>query len=221
LVRLPPGFPIEFRREVSETPELEVTAWLRGLGLQQYADAFRENAVDADVLFDLTGDDLHDLGVALIGHRRKLLAAIAALRAERDPSRPTGEGSAVASAELRGPDPHGPRTDAERRQLTVMFCDLVGSTALSARSDPEDLREVIGAYHRCVADTVARFDGFVAKYMGDGVLVYFGYPQAHEDDAERAVRAGLATIEAVGRLSGREPLQARIGIASGLVWSAT
>ena len=97
-------------------------------------------------------------------------------------------------------------TDAERRQLTVMFCDLVGSTPLSTRFDPEDLREMIGAYHRCVADTVGRFDGFVAKYMGDGVLIYFGYPEAHEDDAERAVRAGLAVIEAVGRLAAPEPI---------------
>ena len=106
--------------------------------------------------------------------------------------------------------------DAERRQLTVMFCDLVGSTALSTRHDPEDLRELIGDYHRAVAETVGRFDGFVAKYMGDGVLIYFGYPQAHEDDAERAVRAGLAVIEAVGRLPAREDLSVRLGIATGL-----
>jgi class 3 adenylate cyclase len=111
-----------------------------------------------------------------------------------------------------------PRTDsAERRQLTVMFCDLVGSTALSARHDPEDLREVIGTYQRCVADTVARFSGFVAKYMGDGVLIYFGYPEAHEEDAERAVRAGLAVIDAVGRLAASETLTVRLGVASGLV----
>jgi class 3 adenylate cyclase len=106
---------------------------------------------------------------------------------------------------------------AERRQVTVMFCDLVGSTALALRFDPEDLREVIGTYHRCVAGTVARFEGFVAKYMGDGVLVYFGYPQAHEDEAERAVRAGLAVIEAVGRLDLPAQLSVRLGIASGLV----
>jgi class 3 adenylate cyclase/tetratricopeptide (TPR) repeat protein len=188
---------------------LEVTGWLRSLGLQQYADAFRDNAVDAEVLLELTADDLRDLGVTLIGHRRKLLAAITALRAEKGSPAPAPEASAGSAARLG--------VDAERRQLTVLFCDLVGSTALSARSDPEDLREVIGAYHGCVADTVARFEGFVAKYMGDGVLVYFGYPQAHEDDAERAVRAGLALIQAVGRLDGREPLQARVGIASGLV----
>ena len=107
--------------------------------------------------------------------------------------------------------------EAERRQLTVMFCDLVGSTPLSQRFDPEDLREIVGAYHRCVTDTVGRFGGFVAKYMGDGVLVYFGYPEAHEDDAERAARAGLAVIDAVGRLATQEPLNVRIGVASGLV----
>jgi class 3 adenylate cyclase/predicted ATPase len=109
------------------------------------------------------------------------------------------------------------RHDAERRQLTVMFTDLVGSTALSTKLDPEDMRAVIGAYHKCVAETVARFDGFVAKYMGDGVLIYFGYPHAHEDDAERAVRAGLALIEAVGKLRVQEPLQVRIGVATGVV----
>src|SRR2546428_378257 len=115
-------------------------------------------------------------------------------------------------------EPTPPRGDAaERRQLTVMFCDLVGSTALSARFDPEDLREVIGAYHRCVADTVARFAGFVAKYMGDGVLIYFGYPEAHEDDAERAVRAGLAVIAAVGGLATAARLNVRVGIGIGLV----
>jgi class 3 adenylate cyclase len=108
-----------------------------------------------------------------------------------------------------------PRSGAERRQLTVMFCDLVGSTALSGRLDPEDLREVIGAYHKCVAETVSRYDGFVAKYMGDGVLAYFGYPSAHEDDAERAVRAGLAVIDAVRKMPTPEALQVRIGLATG------
>src|SRR4029077_20808204 len=108
--------------------------------------------------------------------------------------------------------------NAERRQLTVMFCDLVGSTPLSTRLDPEDLRELIGAYHRAVAETVGRFDWFVAKYMGDGVLIYFSYPQAHEDDAERAVRAGLGVIDAVGRLDVNSiKLQTRVGIATGLV----
>src|SRR5246500_5125629 len=128
---------------------------------------------------------------------------------------PAGEGSHYNPPPRAGEGRVG--GEAERRQLTVMFCDLVGSTPLSTRFDPEDLREIVGAYHRCVADTVARFGGFVAKYMGDGVLVYFGYPQAHEDDAERAARAGLAVIAAVGRLATQEPLNVRIGIATGLV----
>jgi len=186
---------------------MDVAVWLRGLGLEQYAPAFRDNDVDGEVLPELTSDDLISIGVTSVGHRRKLLAAIAAL------------GAAVPAATVTAAPRDAPApADAERRQLTVMFCDLVGSTALSARLDPEDLREVIAAYHRCVAETVGRFAGFVAKYMGDGVLVYFGYPQAHEDDAERAVRAGLAVIEAVRRLDVRSPkLQARIGIATGLV----
>jgi class 3 adenylate cyclase len=129
--------------------------------------------------------------------------------------KPVGETAPPAPAWVPAP----PRADsAERRQLTVMFCDLVGSTPLSARLDPEDLREVIGAYHRYVANVVAGFDGFVSRYMGDGVLVYFGYPQAHEDDAERAVRAGLGAIDAVSRLDVKSAkLQTRVGIATGLV----
>jgi class 3 adenylate cyclase len=183
---------------------IDVADWLRGLGLGQYATAFAANDIDADVLPELTADDLIGLGVTSIGHRRKLLAAIAGLRG--------GEPQPVVETV-----PPVPATsEAERRQLTVMFCDLVGSTPLSARYDPEDLREVIGAYHRCVADTVGRYAGFVAKYMGDGVLVYFGYPEAHEDDAERAVHAGLAVIDAVGRLATPEPLNVRLGIATGL-----
>jgi len=188
---------------------MDVAAWLRGLGLEQYAPAFHDNAVDGEVLRELTADDLKDLGVTLVGHRRKLLAAISALGME-PPTVARPAANAISA-------PTSPSTiDAERRQLTVMFCDLVGSTALSTRHDPEDLRELIGDYHRCVADMVGRFDGFVAKYMGDGVLIYFGYPQAHEDDAERAVRAALAVIEAVGRLPGRQDLRVRLGIATGL-----
>src|SRR5262249_23490591 len=137
-------------------------------------------------------------GVTSVGHRRKLLDAIA---------------GAVATA----PAPGAPApAEAERRQLTVMFCDLVGSTPLSSRLDPEDMREVIAAYHRAVADVVNSFDGFNAKYMGDGVLVYFGYPRAHEDDAERAVRAALVVVDAVRRTQSPEPLQVRIGLATGL-----
>jgi len=180
---------------------MDIAAWLRGLGLAQYEPAFRENAIDDTILPSLTAEDLRELGVALIGHRRKLLDAIAALRAE---------------APAASPAATGPASAPERRQLTVMFCDLVGSTALSTRFDPEDLREVIGAYHRVVADTVARFAGFVAKYMGDGVLIYFGYPAAHEDDAERAVRAGLAVVDALQGLDAPVSLQVRLGVASGL-----
>jgi len=180
-----------------------VADWLHGLGLEQYAPAFAANDIDGEVLAELTADDLIGLGITSIGHRRKLLAAIAALGPQA--RQPLPEPMPAVSAE------------AERRQLTVMFCDLVGSTPLSTRFDPEDLREIVGAYHRCVADTVARVGGFVAKYMGDGVLIYFGYPEAHEDDAERAARAGLAVIDAVGGLTTPEPLNVRIGIATGLV----
>jgi class 3 adenylate cyclase len=185
---------------------MDIAEWLRGLGLAQYENAFRENAIDVEVLRDLTADDIKELGVTPIGHRRRLLTAIAALRGDMPQGVGETEPAAVA---ISG--------EAERRQLTVMFCDLVGSTPLSGRYDPEDLREIVGAYHRCVADTVAPFGGFVAKYMGDGVLVYFGYPEAHEDDAERAVRAGLAVIRAVGGLAMAEPLNVRLGVASGLV----
>jgi class 3 adenylate cyclase len=190
---------------------IEITNWLRGLGLEQYTAAFRDNDIDDAVLRWLTAEDLRELGVASVGHRRRLLDAIAALGAST-PAANTPELPDATTATL------APRGEAERRQLTVMFCDLVGSTALSARLDPEDLREVIAAYHRAVADVVRSLDGFVAKYMGDGVLVYFGYPRAHEDDAERAVRVGLGVIDAVGRLDVKSvKLQARIGIATGLV----
>src|SRR6516225_10009941 len=188
-----------------------ITNWLRGLGLEQYASAFHDNAIDDEVLRELTADDLKDLGVNLVGHRRKLLAAIAVLRSDLPNS-----GTPITSIEPVQPGVEGGQ--AERRQLTVMFCDLAGSTALSTRLDPEDLRDVIAAYHRAVAEAVGGFDGFVAKYMGEGVLVYFGYPRAHEDDAEHAVRAGLGIIEAVGRLDVKSAkLQARVGIATGLV----
>jgi class 3 adenylate cyclase len=185
----------------------QIADWLKKLGMSEYAQRFVENRIDLSVLPDLTDQDLKDLGV-LLGDRRKLLRAIRDLG-----------GASVAVTASSAPVETEPnrRDDAERRQLTVVFTDLVGSTALSTKLDPEDMRSVIGAYHQCVAETVARFDGFVAKYMGDGVLVYFGYPQAHEDDAERAVRAGLALIEAVGKLRIQEPLQVRVGVATGLV----
>jgi len=186
---------------------MDVVEWLRGLGLEQYVPAFRDNDIDGEVLRRLTAEDLRELGIASIGHRRRLLDAIAAL------------GKGQHAAEVKPIPADGVSGQAERRQLTVMFCDLVGSTALGARLDPEELREVIGAYHRCVATVVERAGGFVAKYMGDGVLAYFGYPRADEHDAERAVRAGLALVEAVAELDAAAGarLQARVGIATGLV----
>jgi class 3 adenylate cyclase len=185
----------------------QIADWLKKLGMSEYVERFAENDIDMAVLSDLTDQHLKDLGVSL-GHRLKMLRAI----------RDLGNASVAATAPVTPAETEPTRQDdAERRQLTVMFCDLVGSTALSTQIDPEDMRFVIGAYHKCVAETVARFDGFVAKYMGDGVLIYFGYPQAHEDDAERAVRAALAIVEAVGKLRVQEPLQVRIGVATGVV----
>src|SRR5277367_4066425 len=190
-----------------EEQAMDVEAWLRGLGLQQYQAAFRDNEIDGAVLRDLTADDLRELGVASVGHRRKLLSAISELSAASD--------SVMATSTAQRPAPDA----AERRQLTVMFCDLVGSTALSSQLDPEDMRAIIGAYHRCCASCIERDGGFVAKYMGDGVLAYFGYPQAHEHDAERAVRAGLAIVEATPKLvtAAGSSLHVRVGIATGLV----
>src|SRR6516164_9359770 len=159
----------------------QVADWLQKLGLGQYAQRFAENDISFSVLPDLTDQDLKEIGVSL-GHRRQLLRAIMELK-----------GSETVAPKLTNENiaPVEQQETAERRQVTVMFSDLVGSTVLSGRMDPEDLREVISAYQKCSAETVQRFGGFVAKYMGDGVLVYFGYPQAHEDDAERAVSAGL------------------------------
>ena len=183
----------------------QIADWLEKLGLSEYADRFAENRIDFSVLRDLTDQDLKDIGVVL-GDRRKILRAISELA-----------GASPATAQVHAVIEPKPQDSAERRQVTVMFSDLVGSTALSARMDPEDLREVIRRYQKCVAETVQRFGGFVAKYMGDGVLIYFGYPQAHEDDAERAVRAGLELVAAVGGLKTHAPLQTRVGIATGLV----
>jgi class 3 adenylate cyclase/predicted ATPase len=197
---------------------MDLGGWLRSLGLERYEGAFRENEIDETVLPNLTAQDLKDLGVGIVGHRRKLLDAIAALRAK-------SKVKVKVKVKAKAPPPSppvataasAPETAGERRQVTVMFSDLVGSTALSARMDPEDLREVISAYQKSVAETVQRFGGFVAKYMGDGVLVYFGYPQAHEDDAERAVRAGLELVAAVAALKAPVSLQTRVGVATGLV----
>jgi class 3 adenylate cyclase/predicted ATPase len=182
----------------------QIADWLKKLGMSEYAERFVQNRIDIAILPDLRDQHLKDLGIPL-GDRLKILRAI------RD----------VAGAVSTSPQPTlaepTPQDTAERRQVTVMFSDLVGSTALSADMDPEDLREVISAYQKCVDQTVRRFGGFVAKYLGDGVLIYFGYPQAHEDDAERAVRAGLEAVTAVTNLKTQIPLQTRIGIATGLV----
>ena len=190
---------------------MDICAWLRGLGLERYEQAFQENAIDEAILPKLNAEDLRDLGVTAVGHRRLLLDAIAALRAE------TFRGTVEHSVGLDRSGGKAP--EAERRQLTVMFVDLVGSTALSARVDPEELRDIIGAYHRRCAEIITGSGGFVAKYLGDGVLAYFGYPQAHEEDAEQAVRAGLALIEAVAKLDTGQvtSLQVRVGIATGIV----
>jgi class 3 adenylate cyclase/predicted ATPase len=190
---------------------MDIGIWLRSLGLERYEAAFRENEITEKVLPNLTAEDLKELGVAALGHRRTLLDAIASLPGVFNAR------IATAVAPDAAESPPTARNTAERRQVTVMFSDLVGSTALSARMDPEDLREVISAYQKCVAEAVERFGGFVAKYMGDGVLIYFGYPQAHEDDAERAVRAGLELIAVVGALKSHASLQTRVGIATGLV----
>src|SRR5262249_13754454 len=182
-----------------------ISEWLASLGLSEYSKRFAENAIDLSVVRDLTEQDLKDLGI-LLGHRRKMLRAIAEL-----------DGPALTASQA--PAKRVSRDEAERRQLTVMICDLVGSTALSARLDPEALRRVIVAYHTCIAVLIGRYQGIIGRYMGDGVLVYFGYPQAHEDDAEQGVRAGLALVDAVAylRTDFDAALKVRVGIATGTV----
>jgi class 3 adenylate cyclase/predicted ATPase len=187
---------------------VEILAWLRELGLERYEQAFLENEIAAEILPKLTADDLKDIGVTIVGHRRKLLEAIAALAKPRQ----AGSSATIDASIMARP------SAAERRQLTVMFVDLVGSTALSAALDPEEMGAAIRVYQNAVAGETLRFEGHIAKFMGDGVLAYFGWPQAHEDDAERAVRAGLALVQTVGALEvGGHRLAARIGIATGLV----
>ena len=183
---------------------IDAAEWLASIGLGEYAQRFAENGIELSTVRDLTEQDLKDLGV-LLGHRRKMLRAIA----EFDEAAPVPAETTT--------EPVRPQ-EAERRHLTVMFCDLVGSTALSARLDPEDMRTLIGEYHSCITEVINRYQGIIARYMGDGVLVYFGYPQAHEDDAEQAVRAGLALVDAIAKLptNANAALSARIGIATGV-----
>jgi class 3 adenylate cyclase len=182
-----------------------IEEWLASLGLSDYAQRFAENDIDVSVLRHLTDRDLKELGVSL-GHRRKMLAAIIEL-------------TVVAQPQAATPSVPQGQDGAERRQLTVMFCDLVGSTALATKLDPEDLREVVSAYHHCCAEQINKTGGFVARYLGDGVLAYFGYPRAHEHDAERAVHAGLGLVQAVAKLrpAAGVRLRVRVGIATGLV----
>src|SRR5260221_3465401 len=191
---------------------MDVGSWLRALGLGRYEPVFIENAIDSDVLPELTEDDLKKLGIPL-GDRKRLIKAIKAITA--------GSSSAFVTSAVGGDEPSGQPgvAAAERRHLTVMICDLVGSTALSARLDPEDMRAVMDAYHAACARIVQAYDGFLGDFRGDGILAYFGYPRAHEDDAERTVRAGLEIIAAVAEVEthGAEPLAVRIGIATGLV----
>jgi class 3 adenylate cyclase/predicted ATPase len=190
-----------------------LSEWLRRAGLEAYEGAFAESGVDLDVIPDLGEADLKEIGLSL-GDRKRFLRAAAALR----PAPMTGSGKPEQHVTPVAPARTAvPSSAAERRQLTVMLCDLVGSTALSAQLDPEDMRELIGLYHVAVTEAVTRFNGFVAKYMGDGVLVYFGYPQAHEGDPEQALRAGLAVVDAVARLTTVRRVQVRVGIATGLV----
>jgi predicted ATPase/class 3 adenylate cyclase len=200
--------------ELSSVPEsrgtvINVTDWLRQLGLERYEAAFAENDVTADVLPVLTAEDLKDLGVTAVGHRRRLLQAVAALHPDR---------AGVPTAQQLVDNRTAVDSAAERRQLSVMFCDLVGSTELSARLDPEDLSQVIRIYQARVRETVTRFGGFIARYVGDGVLIYFGWPEARETEAEWAVRAALAVVAAVADMPIRgEKLEVRIGVATGLV----
>jgi class 3 adenylate cyclase/tetratricopeptide (TPR) repeat protein len=193
---------------------MDVKGWLKNLGLEQYAAAFHENAVDIEVLPTLTNDDLREMGVIPIGHRRRLLDAIAKLQNDSTSSQAvTPLGSESTSIPVADADSQA----GERRQLTVMFCDLVGSTALSERLDPEELRDLLHAYRILCGDVIARYGGFVARYVGDGILTYFGWPAAHEDDAERAMRAALEIVQTVKRASTIEALSVRIGIATGPV----
>ncbi|PXW85723.1 tetratricopeptide repeat protein [Nitrosomonas sp. Nm84] len=195
-----------------------VSAWLDNLGLSMYRESFQDNAITWDVLPDLNADDLKGMGV-LLGHRKKLLRAIAQLSQSDEVTDPKVMPVAVMAEE----QPFPPERDqAERRQLTVMFCDLVDSTALSSRLDPEDLQEVIRRFLDTCGQAIGRFDGYIAKYMGDGMLVYFGYPHAHENDAERGVHAGLAILDEVKMLNRDNPhppfgIAVRIGIATGQV----
>jgi class 3 adenylate cyclase len=200
---------------------MNVAAWLTGLGLEQYISVFDANAIDAEILPRLTADDLKEIGVAALAHRKRILEAIAALEGQSEAVslKPASASSIPLSASANRFGAPGRHREAERRQLTVMFVDLVGSTALATRVDPEEMRDLLRQFQNTVAGEVLRFEGHVAKLMGDGILAYFGWPQAHEDEAERAVRAALAVVAAVADLSlgGEQQLSVRVGIATGIV----
>src|SRR6516165_1456995 len=189
---------------------MDVRSWLRGLGLERYEAAFRENEIDETVLPTLTADDLKDLGVGFVGHRRKLLNAIAALRADANTKVPLPDTLPTID--------RSPKDAAERRHLTVMICDLMGSTALSARLDPEDMLAVIDAYHAACARITRTYEGFLAEFRGDGILAYFGYPLAHEDDAERTVRRGSISLPPLPDSRRAPRNRSRFALASRPAW---
>ena len=196
---------------------MDIGTWLRSLGLQRYEEAFRDHHIGAELLPNLTSADLREIGVASLGHRKRLLSAIEAL-AGADEASPLAAAPIPSSPEVPGA-PAAAGAPAERRQLTVLFCDLVDSAALAVRLDPEDFGGFIRSYQDACAEELGRCGGQVSEFLGDGVLAYFGHPTANEDDADRAVRAGLALVEAVGKLAppGLPALRARVGIATGLV----
>ena len=175
----------------------DVNKWLEGLGLGKYADAFAEGAIDWDVFLSLDHEILKELGVKPPGDRLRILNAIQALGKE------TTSENVNSLSDLPAEPATAHTEDAERRHLTVMFCDLVGSTALSASMDPEEYRDVLALYQTAASSAIKRYDGYIARYMGDGLLVYFGYPQAHEDDAERAIRTGIDIIDNVAACPSR------------------
>ena len=192
-------------------PPQSLSEWLNEIGLAQYADLLEKNAVDLEVLPELSEQDLSDLGIPL-GHRKRLLKALRApLDVDTSPAVSPANESSVQTQE------EAVVSVGERRQLTVMFCDLVGSTAISEKLDPEELRSLLHNYRTVCGGVIARYEGFVARYVGDGILTYFGWPQAHEEDAERALRSALEIVQAVKRASSTEALSVRIGIATGPV----
>ncbi|CAH2405050.1 adenylate/guanylate cyclase domain-containing protein [Mesorhizobium ventifaucium] len=201
--------------------QMNVAVWLKSLGLEQYVPVFDDNAIDAEILPRLTAEDLKEIGVGALGHRKRILEAIAAMEGQPEvvSAKPASASPILMSASVERFGELGRPREAERRQLTVMFVDLVGSTALATRLDPEEMRDLLRQFQNTTAGEVLRFEGHVAKLMGDGALAYFGWPQAHEDEAERAVRAALAVVSAVNRLSvkGGQQLSVRVGIATGVV----